>query len=386
MRVGIDATNIGGGGGITHLKEILAYLEKDNQANNDISIVVFSSDVVLNQLNDTIFIKKVTFPNLNKTLFHRLLFQLLQFDKEISNRCDILFSLTGDYTGSFKPLVGMSQNMLLYERKIWKEIKDFKEIFRFWIIFHKQKRCFKNSSGIIFISNYAKNFIVNSLKLRNKELIIINHGISPRFVGVPKKQLSINEYNDKKPFKLLYVSTVHVYKHQWNVINAVANLRNKGIPIELNLVGGVIYKPSGEKMFETLNNVDAKKTFIKYHGDISYNEIDSFYLNTDAIVFASSCENMPNILIESMASSVPIACSNKQPMPEFLKKGGYYFDSNSVQSIENSISKLIQNPFDRSNMIKDNLKEIQNYSWGKTSKETFDFIKYIYNTTTHVKK
>ena len=62
----------------------------------------------------------------------------------------------------------------------------------------------------------------------------------------------------------------------------------------------------------------------------------------DAVIYASSCENMPNILIESMASGLPIACSDKQPMPEFLKNGGYYFNANSVDSIQKAIINLIE--------------------------------------------
>ena len=33
---------------------------------------------------------------------------------------------------------------------------------------------------------------------------------------------------------------------------------------------------------------------------------------------------MPNILIESMGSGLPIACSEKMPMPEFLGDDGIY--------------------------------------------------------------
>ena len=73
------------------------------------------------------------------------------------------------------------------------------------------------------------------------------------------------------------------------------------------------------------------------------------YSEHDGIIFASTCENMPNILIESMGCGKPIACSKKLPMPQFLKEGGFYFDALSLNSIisclENSTktSKLILN-------------------------------------------
>ena len=64
----------------------------------------------------------------------RVFFQFSQFDNEIKKRCDILFSITGDYISGFDLVVGMSRNMLLYVRDIWKEIKQSKEIIGFWII------------------------------------------------------------------------------------------------------------------------------------------------------------------------------------------------------------------------------------------------------------
>ena len=272
----------------------------------------------------------------------------------------------------------MSQNMLLYERDIWKDIKQPKEILRFWLNYRKQKKCFKNSKGIIFISKYAKKYISKELDLGSKIKTIIHHGISSRFVGTVEKQKLIKTYSIDNPFKLLYVSTVHVYKHQSEVIKAVSNLRKQGVPLELNLVGSIIFEPSGKKMFETIKEEDPNENFIKYHGNVAYKTIESFYLNADGIIFASTCENMPNILIESMASGVPIVSSQKEPMPEFLKEGGFYFNAKSVNSIKETIEKMINSPEERFNMAEKNIEEVKKYSWRETSTKTFEFILDVY--------
>lgn len=379
MVIGIDATNLGIGGGITHLKEILSNFDKIYFKDEIDEIVVFSSQKVIDQLEEDKFIKKCSFPNLNKGLIRRVLFQLFQFDNEIKKRCDILFSITGDYIGGFDLVVGMSRNMLLYERDIWKEIKQPKEIIRFWVNFKKQQKCFNNAKGIIFISNYANKYVSTQLNLESKCTTIIHHGIATRFLGGVKEQKPIESYSLENPFKILYVSSVHVYKHQVEVIRAIASLRKRGVPIELNLVGSILFESSGKKMLEAIVKEDPNKKFIKYHGNIPYSSIEGFYLNADGIVFASTCENMPNILIESMASGVPIASSDKEPMPEFLKAGGFYFNSKSVQSIENAINELIDNPEKRKRMSNKNIEEVKKYSWERTSKDTFKFILELYN-------
>ena len=123
MRIGIAASNIGGGGGLTHLKEILEnydYKYFDRKINK---IIVFSSTSILESLPENSIIEKITFPEFNSSLLNRVIFQLTKYDKEIASRCDLLFSIAGDYVGSFKPVISMSRNMLLYERQIWKEIK-----------------------------------------------------------------------------------------------------------------------------------------------------------------------------------------------------------------------------------------------------------------------
>lgn len=377
MRIGIDASNIGGGGGVTHLKEILAHLPLQKGIEK---VFVFASQKVLKQLPEDNVIQKITFSAFNKGLFHRVWFQLFGYDKNIKQHCDILFSITGDYLGNFKPVVGMSRNMLLYESDIWKEIKEPKEILRFWLNYQKQKRCFKNASGIIFISQYAKDYVSKKLNLRIKQIAVIHHGISPRFQEEVGKQFPIKNYSVENPFKLLYVSTVHVYKHQWNLVEAVTVLRKKGYPVDLDLVGGVIFKPAGKKLEKVIQEIDPHHKFIHYHGHVQYDKIDEFYKKADGIVYASTCENMPNILIESMASGLPIVCSNKQPMPEFLKENGFYFDAKNVDSISNAIEEMFLKPEKRESMAKKNFEEVKKYSWEITANETFSFLEEIYTS------
>ena len=381
MRIGIDATNVGGGGGITHLREIIENIDLVFTSNVKIeSIVIFASEAVLSKLSDHPKVIQVTNKYLNSGLLKRIYFQLFLFDRLLLDSCDILFSVTGDFIGRFKPVIGMSRNMLLYERDIWKEIKDPKEIIRFYLNFLKQKHSFSNSKGIIFISKYAEDFVSKNLQIQGKKTIVINHGVSTKFRGTVRKQKAITEYNFSNPFKFIYVSTVHVYKHQWNVVEAVANMRSQGYPVELILIGGVIFKPSGERLIRSIENFDPNGKFIRNVGHIPYSEIETHYKNADGIIFASTCENMPNTLIESMASGLPILCSNKAPMPEFLKNCGQYFDPYSVDGLTSAMKDFLDNPDGRFENAKRAQFEVSQYSWEKTTEQTFRFILSMTNS------
>jgi len=370
--IAIDATSIVNTGGFTHLYNLIESFNRNFHPNIK-KLIVFGSKTVLDKLSDHRFLNKKSHYFLNKGKFHRIFFQLYILDTLLKkNKVDILLSTTGDYLGNFRPYVAISQNMLLYEKDFWKDIDSLKEKFRLWINFHRQKKCFKSASGLIFLSKYAKKFIIKELRLENIPNKVIHHGVSPIFFNDNFKINHIIQ-NNKNTLKLIYVSTVHVYKNQWNVIDAVWKLRQNGANVSLTLIGPIIYTPSGEKLFSKIREKDPEREFVNYIPEVPYEELPAYYSKHDAIIYASSCENMPNILIESMASGLPIICSNKQPMPEFLKKGGYYFNAKSADSIEQAIEELLDDT-DVHIKIKQNLCEVNKLKWENTSKKTFSFI------------
>jgi len=372
ISIGIDATSIVDGGGLTHLKELIEnYLKQKTNH----QLIVYASKKVLDQLpNSSIFLKH-SFLFLNKSKIHRIFFQIFLFDKILKSECDIILSVTGDFIGDFRPYVAMSQNMMLYEREFWKEIKSIKEKSKFYFNFKRQKKCFKNAEGIIFLSQYAKDYILRSLKIENKNTSIINHGISPKFLSKKFNLKPIKEYSMNNPFRFLYVSTVHVYKNQWNVVEAISKLRQKGYPVTLTLIGNVIYKPSGDRLTKVINQLDPDNQFVNHILNIPHDEIADKYFTHDGIIFASTCENMPNILLESMGSGKPIACSNKSPMDEFLKDGGVYFNARSVKSIFSTLEKMLKSLKSFEALNHQNKEELKKYTWNNTSKKTVNFIK-----------
>lgn len=371
--IGVDATSIVDGGGFTHLSQFLINYLKENKRSLQ-QLNIYASKKVLDQLPDHPKFLKRNFPYLNKSRFHRIFFQSFLFDKILKKECDILLSVTGDYIGNFRPYIGMSQNMMLYEREFWNEIKNVREKGKFFFNYKRQKRCFKNAEGIIFLSQYAKNYITKALGLKDKNIAIIHHGISNQFLTDNITIKPLEFYSEKTPFCFLYISTVHVYKNQWHVVNAISKLREEGYPVRLTLIGDIIYRPSGDLLKKVIERVDPKKEFIDHILHVPHPEIADYYKRHDGIIFASSCENMPNILLESMGSGKPIACSDKSPMDEFLKDGGFYFNARSANSIFETLERMLKTLKTFEGLSLQNSKELKKYTWVKTATKTIEFI------------
>lgn len=93
----------------------------------------------------------------------------------------------------------------------------------------------------------------------------------------------------------------------------------------------------------------------------------------DHFVFASSCENMPNTLVEAIAAGLPLACSRRGPMHEILGDAGLYFDPESHLSIAEAIRRLIDDPLLRDDLTSRARQLSQQYSWPRCAHQTWAF-------------
>jgi glycosyltransferase involved in cell wall biosynthesis len=153
-------------------------------------------------------------------------------------------------------------------------------------------------------------------------------------------------------------------------------LRKEGYPVVLNLVGPS-YPPAQNRLTKVMNKFDVNNEWVKYHGSIPYLELHNIYKDAQLGVFASSCENMPNILLETMASGLPIVCSDKGPMPEVLGDAGVYFDPEQPTEIYQALRILIDDPQLRSEKANASFLRAQKYSWDVCAFETFSFLEQV---------
>ncbi|GAG14561.1 unnamed protein product, partial [marine sediment metagenome] len=114
--------------------------------------------------------------------------------------------------------------------------------------------------------------------------------------------------------------------------------------------------------------------YLRYRGPAEPDDIHAIYQAADAFLFASSCENLPNILIEAMSSSLPIASSKAGPMPEVLKDAGLYFDPRDVADIARAMGELVADPDLRRRLAERAFRLARGYSWERCARSTFDFI------------
>lgn len=367
--VALDASRNRSGGGKTHLINILQGGDPRDHGIREVHVWAYK--VLLDALPDHPWLVKHGPPALEGSLAKQLLWQIFQFPKEFrAVGCDIVLNTDAGTVSSISPSVTMSRDMLSYEPG---EIERFgwsKARLRLLLLRYVQNRSLRRAAGAVFLTNHAARTIQDSCGALER-VALIPHGIGDNFrVGGERPPWPAR---GERSIRCLYISNAALHKHQWSVVEAIAALRGRGLDVDLQLVGG----GSGaglERLHRQIAISDPDRTFVDEVGAVSHSQLPGYLSRADLFIFASSCENMPNTLVEAMASGVPIACARRGPMPEVLDDGGVYFDPEKPDTIADAVATLIAGADLRRTVSETAQALAMQYSWRRCAGETWTFL------------
>ena len=379
LTVGIDASRNRSGGAEAYLIGILSGINPLDYGVRKVHL--WAPDNLLNGLKDCEWLVKHSVKELQQSITRQIWWQATKLSHVASDvGCDIMFTTDASTFCRFKPMVVLSQDMLSYEPGAMKRYGYTKQRIRLFLILLVQNYAFRFADGVIFLTQYASKVIQKSTgRLSRTECI-------PHGVGLEFRSLELEHFwsdGSIEPIRCIYLSNAELYKHQWVVVRAFSDLRERGHNVILQLVGGGEGKAK-KLLDQSIETYDRDNSFVQALEFVPHHEVPTYLSNANIFVFASSCENMPITLIEGMSSGLPIACSNRGPMPEVLEDGGVYFDPEDHQSIVVAIEKIIHDRALRERISK-RAKELSNqYSWERCSDQTWTFITDTYKELSRV--
>jgi len=374
MVVGIDASRNRSGGAKVHLAGILN--NSDPREHGIEKVHVWSYASLLESLPDLSWIDKHNPPELERSLLHQIRWQYFSLPGEARRRgCSVLLNTDAGTVCPFRPAVVMSRDMLSYEKGEMKRFGLSEARLRLILLKYIQARSMRRADGVIFLTEYASRVIGETIGPLNRQAII-PHGVGEVFRRVEPETEWLEK--ERRPVRILYVSNVAIHKHQWMVVRAIGELRRCGHEVVLSLAGGG--NGRAQKMLdEEIGRIDPKGTFVDQAGFVPHDALPARLAEADLFVFASSCENMPNTLVEAMAAGLPIACSSCGPMPEVLGDGGIYFDPEDPRSIADAIEKILIDPEMRTSIARRARVLSDRYSWPRCGAQTWEFLRTTVN-------
>tara|TARA_B100000579_G_C22847900_1_gene865521 strand:- start:4474 stop:5604 length:1131 start_codon:yes stop_codon:yes gene_type:complete len=371
MRLLIDASNlVPESGGFVHLKKTL---ENFTKKKFDKIVIVSSKEVIkkLNIKNPKILFETNLF--LNKNLFYRIFWKvfILNFTAK-KFKSDVIFILGGYFVIKPNiPTIILIQNLLPFsnisiaDENVLTVVKNI--ILR---VLHKYS--IRRADLSVYLSRHTNNILKN---LTDKYLII-NHGVEKDFYYKRVKFHKFNSKNNHRKFKILYLSKYEKYKNHINLVRACQYLKNKGHNISLDLVGIKNNNFEKSKLFFLIKKINKKhKDLINVRKIETHRNIKKILKEYDLHVYPSTCESFGIIILETIASSLPIICSDYPVFKEILRKNTLYFNPYNFLDISKKILIYMNNNLLRKNNTMKLFRLSKNYNWDLTCEKTYLAIK-----------
>lgn len=375
LRIGIDASNLRNGGGLSHLIQLVDAADPIRHCFN--SITIWGGRDTLDMLpQDRRWLDLRSHPWLNRGALARAAWRQRFLNEELMLTSDLLFAPGGLVAPTDLPRVTMCRNMIPFQKKERRRASGMRRI-HFEFLRRAQIRSFVSADGVIFLTEYARCEVLTQLPRRPKFETVIPHGVASRFSQSPRVQHSLSDYSMSEPFRLFYASSINPYKHQWAVVEAVATLRAAEIPIKLDLVGAGSDPKSVARLLKALDKHDPNREFANWLGPVHFSRMHELYRKADAFIFASSCENLPNILLEAMSAGLPILSTNSGPMPDILGSKAFYFDIDKPGSLLRGLERMLNDRNSRTSAAHDAWNRVTPYSWEVCMERTFDALNYV---------
>lgn len=369
MDVLIDASRNRSGGAVAH---ILGILNSDIDPNiyGINKVYVCSYNRLLDRIEDKPWLIKVNHNYLEKNLIYQFLWQIFILPRFFRNRkIKVCLYTTAQAFLRIKNSIVMSRDMLSFEPGHIDLFPQLKVRIRLYLIGWLQVRSMRKARNVVFLTKYAQK-VISDFTGHLDSVTVIPHGLNNSFrdVWIEKDKIS-------NQISVIYISDAAEYKHHINVLKAVKYIRNIGYDIKLILIGANEGTAS-KNLQKTIKLQNAIK-YVKTTGFLDAKEITKEIKKADLGLFASSCENMPNTLLEMMGSGIPIACSNRGPMLEVLETNDFTFNPFVVDEISNVLLEMINN-YNKAKLHAKHCSQVsKKYSWLKCSQETFKNISEI---------
>jgi len=230
-----------------------------------------------------------------------------------------------------------------------------------------QAASFCRADLLIFISLYAKSVIDLTLGKRHGDAVVIPHGLNDHFRTPAPLSALVNQFGEY----VLYVSILDPYKAQLEVVRAWHGVCYRRSTSEKLLLVGPMDTQYANRVRALIQELKLDDRVVLL-GNIPYADLPAVYQHAKVNIFASSCENCPNILLEALAAGRPVLCSDYQPMPEFAGNAVRYFDPYNPEQLAEKLIDLLDDSALRTDLGLRARARSERFHWTDTADKTWN--------------
>jgi glycosyltransferase involved in cell wall biosynthesis len=230
---------------------------------------------------------------------------------------------------------------------------------------------------VVFLSEWARRHVGPQLCVSDERAAVIPLGRDEAFALEPRVQRGefvrrAEGATSRGPLggdDVLCVSQLYHYKNLPQLVLGFARAVDALPPSARLLIAGDETEPEVAQEILRVARASGIEERVELLGHVPYEELPALYARARVFAFPSSCENFPNILIEALASGVPVVCSRSGPMPEIAGDAAELFDPFDPDEIAACLVRVFHVEQRRAELAQRGPERAARYSWGETARQ-----------------
>lgn len=373
-RIGIDLHNIRDGGGVNYITNLLAAADPTRHGFAELHL--FGAPSLLATLPKNSAIRHHPVALLERRLHCRIAYAAFGLPRALRRaKCDLLYAPGGVVVGGFKPYATISRNMMPFSRDLWALYPPGFGRLRLFLLHHVHKRSFAGAQAMIYLTGTARACVEPLLRgaPARRRVEVVPHGVNRDLFRPLPSEVRDRPFDKAGPVELIYCSRLEPYKHQLEVMEAVIALRPRYPQLRMTFVGWANPEYEAE-VRAAMARLDPEGLIFHYPGAAPNSALPTLYAQCHLMVFASACENLPNTLIEAMASGLPVISSSASPMPEVGGDACLYFEPKDPSSIAACLERALGDYDATVARARTGLERSAAYAWDRCAAATFKLL------------
>lgn len=218
-------------------------------------------------------------------------------------------------------------------------------------------RCYAIADRVFAVSEYSADDLA-SRGINRGKIAVVPNGVDPDTYHPGQSPVQFEEWDSV----LLFVGPLMERKGLKYLIQAMPDIIEQHPDTGLVLVGG-----GNEGELLDLAEHLGVRDHLRFEGFVPEDVLPKYYRATDIFVFPSLLEGFGMVLLEAMASGLPVVASDTTAIPEVVGSAGCLIAKKDSRSLAESVNTLLADTSKRK-LLSEHAKQraLEDFTWNKS--------------------
>jgi glycosyltransferase involved in cell wall biosynthesis len=209
------------------------------------------------------------------------------------------------------------------------------------------------------------------LCIQHEIIILVPNRVDTRQFRPQTKSVGTVGRNDRVRF--LFVGSLIPVKDVRTLLYAFQIVKDQIDNSELHIVGS---GPERHSLSALVSELGLQES-VHFHGRVKHSKMPTYFNKSDVFVLSSLSEGMPRVILEAMASGIPIVSTDVGGLSEILTNGktGILVPSRDSKALAGGMIRLVSSPLMAQKIAGNALKVVrERHEWDKNIRKIVRFI------------